>query len=80
MHDILSWFIIIILCLLSWSLYYRLNGASLIDEDYLRSAGVTDFTKYRCDPGSEPPRMMPRQFPDLTVAEEDKVGPGIAKL
>jgi citronellol/citronellal dehydrogenase len=26
-----------------------------LDEDVLREAGTTDFTKYRCDPGSEPP-------------------------
>ena len=56
----------------------RLNGACLIDEDYLRSEGVTDFRRYRCDPDNEPPRMMPRQFPDLTVAEEE--GPRLSKL
>ncbi|XP_070574517.1 hydroxysteroid dehydrogenase-like protein 2 [Ptychodera flava] len=51
----------------------RLNGLALIDEDYLRSIGVTEFTKYRCDPDVEPPRMMPRDFPSLRVAEEDEV-------
>lgn len=33
------------------------SGHALIDEDYLRSRGVTDFTKYRCDPAVEPPRI-----------------------
>lgn len=33
------------------------TGYELIDEDYLRSRGVTDFTKYRCNPDVEPPRM-----------------------
>jgi len=33
------------------------TGHALIDEDYLRSKGITDFTKYRCDPENEPPRM-----------------------
>ncbi len=28
-----------------------------LDEDVLRDAGVTDFTKYRCDPGHEPSAM-----------------------
>lgn len=53
-------------------MYYRLNGQALIDEDYLQSVGVTDFTKYRADPNFEPQRMMPKNFPDLTVAEEDE--------
>lgn len=47
-----------------------LNGKALIDEDYLRTKGVTDFTKYRCDPDKEPSRMMPKEFPDLKVKEE----------
>lgn len=48
----------------------RLNGAVLLDEDYLRSEGLTDFTKYRCDPAVEPSRMMPKVLPDLSVQEE----------
>ncbi|KAI8520168.1 hypothetical protein Bbelb_034250 [Branchiostoma belcheri] len=51
----------------------RLNGQALIDEDYLRSVGVTDFSKYQCLPGTEPPRIMPRRFPSLRVEEEDQV-------
>ena len=43
-----------------------------MDEDYLRSEDVTDFSKYRCDPDHEPPRMMPKKFPDLTVEEENE--------
>lgn len=33
------------------------SGNAVIDEDLLRSTGVTDFTKYRCDPNSEPPKI-----------------------
>lgn len=50
----------------------KLNGLALIDEDYLRTTGITDFSKYRCDPDVEPPRMMPRRFPDLSVEEENE--------
>lgn len=48
-----------------------LNGQALIDEDYLRTKGVTDFSKYNCVPDSEPPRIMPKKFPSLLVEEED---------
>ncbi|XP_078607561.1 hydroxysteroid dehydrogenase-like protein 2 isoform X2 [Branchiostoma floridae x Branchiostoma japonicum] len=51
----------------------RLNGQALIDEDYLRSLGMTDFSRYQCEPGTEPPRIMPRHFPSLRVQEEDQV-------
>lgn len=50
----------------------KYNGRALLDEDLLREAGVTDFTKYRCDPNVEPPRMMPRVLPSLRVAEEEE--------
>jgi citronellol/citronellal dehydrogenase len=33
------------------------TGRAIIDEDFLREEGVTDFSKYRCDPGHEPPRI-----------------------
>eukprot|EP01094_Clydonella_sp_ATCC50884_P029939 TRINITY_DN956_c0_g1_i1.p1 TRINITY_DN956_c0_g1~~TRINITY_DN956_c0_g1_i1.p1 ORF type:complete len:298 (+),score=132.90 TRINITY_DN956_c0_g1_i1:135-1028(+) len=33
------------------------SGYALIDEDFLRSRGTTDFAKYRCDPDSEPMRI-----------------------
>eukprot|EP01099_Mayorella_cantabrigiensis_P007747 TRINITY_DN7004_c0_g1_i1.p1 TRINITY_DN7004_c0_g1~~TRINITY_DN7004_c0_g1_i1.p1 ORF type:complete len:291 (-),score=62.30 TRINITY_DN7004_c0_g1_i1:75-947(-) len=49
-----------------------LNGLALIDEDYLRTKGITNFTQYRVDPEHEPPRMLPVKFPSLKVAEEDQ--------
>jgi len=49
-----------------------INGKALIDEDYLRTKGVSDFSKYRCDKDVEPERIMPRKFPDLLVAEQDQ--------
>ncbi|KAH9504951.1 Hydroxysteroid dehydrogenase-like protein 2 [Bulinus truncatus] len=58
----------------------KLNGLALIDEDYLRMEGVTDFTKYRCDPVQEPDRMMPKKFPSLLVAEELDDPPVSSKL
>jgi citronellol/citronellal dehydrogenase len=33
------------------------TGHALIDEDFLRAEGETDFVKYRCDPAHEPPRI-----------------------
>jgi citronellol/citronellal dehydrogenase len=33
------------------------TGHALIDEDFLRAEGVKDFTPYRCDPATEPPRI-----------------------
>lgn len=33
------------------------TGHALIDEDFLRAEGVTDFAPYRCDPAHEPPRI-----------------------
>jgi citronellol/citronellal dehydrogenase len=33
------------------------TGHALIDEDFLRAEGVTDFARYRCDPDHEPPRV-----------------------
>lgn len=50
----------------------KLNGACLLDEDYLRTEGMSDFSKYRCDPDHEPRRMMPKILPDLTVEEENE--------
>ena len=35
----------------------RQPGRALIDEDFLRAEGVTDFACYRCDPEHEPPRV-----------------------
>jgi citronellol/citronellal dehydrogenase len=33
------------------------TGHTLIDEDFLRAEGVTDFVRYRADPAHEPPRV-----------------------
>jgi len=33
------------------------SGNALIDEDFLRGEGWTDFTQYRCDPEHEPPKL-----------------------
>ncbi len=33
------------------------TGQEVIDEDLLRAEGATDFSIYRCDPSSEPPRL-----------------------
>lgn len=35
----------------------EITGRSLVDEDFLREVGVTDFTRYRCNPDVEPPRV-----------------------
>eukprot|EP01012_Entosiphon_sulcatum_P057614 TRINITY_DN81417_c0_g1_i1.p1 TRINITY_DN81417_c0_g1~~TRINITY_DN81417_c0_g1_i1.p1 ORF type:complete len:308 (+),score=63.28 TRINITY_DN81417_c0_g1_i1:57-926(+) len=35
----------------------QFTGNMLIDEDYLRTKGVTDFRPYRCNPDVEPPAM-----------------------
>jgi len=34
-----------------------LTGRELLDEDFLRGEGVTDFSGYACVPGTEPPRL-----------------------
>ncbi len=33
------------------------TGRALLDEDFLREEGVTDFSGYACVPGTEPPRL-----------------------
>lgn len=35
----------------------ELTGRALIDEDLLRERGWTDFSRYRCEPDHEPPRV-----------------------
>lgn len=51
------------------------SGLIETDEDFLRSyAGVSDFSKYSLVQGSVPRRIMPVEFPDLTVAEQDDEG------
>jgi citronellol/citronellal dehydrogenase len=34
-----------------------LTGQALLDEDFLRAEGVTDFSGYACVPGTQPPRL-----------------------
>jgi citronellol/citronellal dehydrogenase len=34
-----------------------LTGQALLDEDFLRSEGVSDFSGYACVPGTNPPRL-----------------------
>lgn len=53
----------------------RVNGKLEVDEDLLRrEMGITDFSKYSIVPGSNPRRIMPSEFPDLTVPEQDDEG------
>ena len=33
------------------------TGNQLVDEEYLKHKGVTDFTKYRCVENHEPPKL-----------------------
>jgi citronellol/citronellal dehydrogenase len=35
----------------------EITGRALIDEDFLREEGVTDFSRYACVPGTDPPRL-----------------------
>ena len=51
------------------------NGLLETDEDFLRIyTGVKDFSKYSVVEGATPRRIMPAQFPDLTVAEQADEG------
>ena len=43
----------------------KTSGLALLDEDFLRERGCTDFAKYRCDPASEPPRLMAKDLPTV---------------
>ncbi|KAF2086176.1 short chain dehydrogenase [Saccharata proteae CBS 121410] len=52
----------------------EVNGCLEVDEDFLRKTGVTDFSKYSLVDGTNPRRIMPAQFPDLTVAEQNDEG------
>ncbi len=48
----------------------EITGKALLDEDVLRDEGVTDFAKYQCVPGCEPPRMMPDDYPSAGLVEK----------
>lgn len=52
----------------------EVNGCLELDEDFLRKTGVTDFDKYSLVPGAKPRRIMPAEFPDLTVKEQADEG------
>ncbi|KAI4956461.1 hypothetical protein J4E91_000672 [Alternaria rosae] len=52
----------------------EVNGMLLLDEDFLRMKGVSDFEKYNLVEGSRPRRIMPVKFPDLRVKEQDDEG------
>jgi hypothetical protein len=52
----------------------QVNGELELDEDFLRKTGVTDFSKYSLISGTQPRRIMPKQLPDLTVAEQNDEG------
>jgi citronellol/citronellal dehydrogenase len=41
------------------------TGQALLDEDYLREDGVTDFDQYACIPGTTPPKVWPHPFSPL---------------
>jgi citronellol/citronellal dehydrogenase len=41
----------------------ELTGQALLDEDFLRAEGVTDFSGYACVPGTNPPRISWRGVP-----------------
>lgn len=43
------------------------TGQALIDEDFLRENGVSDFTRYRADPNTEPPRLSFKHIPPLNA-------------
>jgi citronellol/citronellal dehydrogenase len=42
------------------------KGKAWIDEELLRSVGVTDFAKYQCVPGVEPPKFPYKGIPRTT--------------
>ena len=51
------------------------NGLLELDEDFLRKyCGVVDFSKYSVVLGTTPRRIMPEEFPDLRVKEQDDEG------
>jgi NAD(P)-dependent dehydrogenase (short-subunit alcohol dehydrogenase family) len=52
----------------------EVNGCLELDEDFLRKKGVNDFSKYSLVQGATPRRIMPAEFPDLTVKEQDDEG------
>jgi hypothetical protein len=48
------------------------SGKCVLDEDFLREhEGISDFSKYSLVEGAVPRRIMPAEFPDLRVKEQD---------
>jgi len=43
---------------------HTFTGNQLVDEDFLRAEGVSDFTGYRCVEDSEPPRV---DYSDMSI-------------
>ena len=52
----------------------EVNGCLELDEDFLRKKGVVDFDKYNVVVGASPRRIMPMEFPNLTVMEQADEG------
>jgi hypothetical protein len=50
------------------------NGCLELDEDFLRKKGIADFDKYSVVAGATPRRIMPAEFPELTVEEQADEG------
>eukprot|EP01099_Mayorella_cantabrigiensis_P007525 TRINITY_DN6683_c0_g1_i1.p1 TRINITY_DN6683_c0_g1~~TRINITY_DN6683_c0_g1_i1.p1 ORF type:complete len:141 (+),score=34.11 TRINITY_DN6683_c0_g1_i1:366-788(+) len=52
----------------------ELTGNALIDEDFMKTRGISDFIKYRCDPDSEPPRISGEDWKsfDAGIVPEQK--------
>jgi len=50
------------------------NGRCVLDEDFLRERGVTDFSQYNLVPDGVPRRIMPAEMPSLLVKEQDDEG------
>lgn len=50
------------------------SGRTVLDEDFLRERGQTDFSQYDLVKGATVRRIMPAKLPDLNVAEQDDEG------
>jgi citronellol/citronellal dehydrogenase len=46
------------------------RGKAWIDEDLLREEGITDFSRYQCVPGVEPPRLSFSSIPKVTETKK----------
>ena len=46
-----------------------LTGQVLLDEDFLRDEGVTDFDRYACVPGTHPPRLSWPAVPPIPAPQ-----------